>query len=128
MLGYRSRCFHFLESVQVYLGTVAPIVTGAGATHQGALRALCDLSCGGDTSLNCSHSPKSGRNEVDTFSLSGDAFLDVRLLAALQYAEFHPDLELASLNRSANHLKAAKLEWDEAVAHRKIARRCALAH
>lgn len=34
-------------------------------------------------------------------------------------------MELGSLNRSANHLKAAKLEWDEAVAHRKIARRCA---
>jgi len=31
------------------------------------------------------------------------------------------DLELAALNRSSNCLKAARLEWEEAVAHREIA-------
>ena len=58
---------------------------------------------------------------MDTFSLSGDAFPVVKRLPALQYAESHHDLESASLNRSASHLNAAKLERDEAVAHRKIA-------
>ena len=31
------------------------------------------------------------------------------------------DLELAALNRSVNHLKVAKLEWEEAVAQREAA-------
>jgi hypothetical protein len=31
------------------------------------------------------------------------------------------DLELASLNRSSNCLKAARVEWDEGVAQREIA-------
>ena len=45
-------------------------------------------------------------------------FLDYLLRCRMQ--SLH-DLELASLNRSGNHLKAAKLEGDEAVAHREIA-------
>jgi hypothetical protein len=31
------------------------------------------------------------------------------------------DLEMAALNRSANCLKRAKIEWDEAVAQREVA-------
>ena len=31
------------------------------------------------------------------------------------------DLELASLNRSSNCLRAARLEWEEAIAQREIA-------
>lgn len=31
------------------------------------------------------------------------------------------DLELAALNRAANHLRTAKLEWEEAAAQREVA-------
>ncbi len=64
--------------------------------------------------------PQELESQITTTTMSTTRMPPLRYLLSCS-RESLCDLELASLNRSSNCLKAARLEWYEAVAQREIA-------